>query len=104
MTAGVIVNASGGRSRLHPEPVEDVWPDLLRPVQVGGSFGTAVLAVILASELLSYHALTAAARGLAFDTAFRWAAGLTALTLLPALLLPTAAKHKEKAQAQISHS
>jgi hypothetical protein len=77
---------------------------------VGGSFGAAVLAVILAGELLSHHALTAAARGLAFDTAFWWAIGLTALTLLPALLLPAVTRQKEKpnqdqqrvAQAQIS--
>jgi MFS family permease len=64
--------------------------------QVGGSFGAAVLAVILASELLSHHALTAAARGPAFGTAFWWAIGLTALTLLPALLLPSAARHKQR--------
>jgi len=64
--------------------------------QIGGSFGAAVLAVILASEILSHHALTAAARGPAFDTAFWWAIGLTALTLLPALLLPSATRHKQR--------
>ena len=42
--------------------------------QIGGSFGTAVLAMILAGE--SYHA------------AFWWSVGFTALALLPALLLP----------------
>jgi hypothetical protein len=63
---------------------------------VGGSFGAAVLAVILASALLSHHALTAAARGLAFDTAFWWAIGLTAVTLLPALLIPAATRQKQR--------
>jgi hypothetical protein len=43
--------------------------------QVGGSFGTAVLAMILAGE--SYHA------------AFWWSVGFTALALVPALLLPS---------------
>jgi hypothetical protein len=33
-------------------------------------------------------AVTLAARGLAFDAAFWWAIGLTALALVPALLLP----------------
>ena len=56
--------------------------------QVGGSFGSAVLALILASALLSHRAVTPAARGLAFDTAFWWAIGLTALALLPAVILP----------------
>jgi MFS family permease len=43
--------------------------------QIGGSFGTAVLAMILAGE--SYHA------------AFWWSVGFTALALVPALLLPS---------------
>jgi EmrB/QacA subfamily drug resistance transporter len=42
--------------------------------QVGGSFGTAVLAMILVSQ--SYHA------------AFWWSVGFTALALLPVVLLP----------------
>ena len=51
--------------------------------QVGGAFGAAVLAVILASALRSQQ--TAAA----FHTAFWWATGLAALALVPALLLPS---------------
>jgi hypothetical protein len=58
--------------------------------QVGGSFGSAILALILASALASHHAATATARGLAFNTAFRWAIGLTALALIPAVRLPAA--------------
>jgi EmrB/QacA subfamily drug resistance transporter len=56
--------------------------------QVGGSFGSAILALILASALASHHAATATARGLAFNTAFWWAIALTALALIPAILLP----------------
>ncbi len=56
--------------------------------QVGGSFGSAILAFILASVLTSHHAVTAAARASAFDTAFWWAIALTALALVPAILLP----------------
>src|SRR5262249_28754798 len=58
--------------------------------QVGGSFGSAILALILASALASYNVATAAARSLAFNTAFWWATGLTALALIPAVLLPAA--------------
>jgi len=42
--------------------------------QVGGSFGTAVLAMILASHT--------------YQTAFWWSIGFTGLAILPALLLP----------------
>ena len=52
--------------------------------QVGGSFGTAVLAVILVTGANN----TASS----FHLAFGWAVGLTALALVPALLIPTAQK------------
>jgi hypothetical protein len=75
----------------HDIPSEDV-PDASSTIrivqQVGGSFGSAVLALILASALLSHRAVTPAASGLAFDTAFWWAIGLTALALLPAVIPP----------------
>ncbi|HTZ30288.1 MAG TPA: MFS transporter, partial [Streptosporangiaceae bacterium] len=62
--------------------------------QVGGSFGSAILALILASALLSHRAVSPAARGLAFDTSLRWAIALTALALVPAVLLPAAKKRQ----------
>ncbi len=56
--------------------------------QVGGSFGAAVLAVILATQLASHAVLTAAFRVAAFDNSFWWAIGFTVLAVVPALLLP----------------
>jgi EmrB/QacA subfamily drug resistance transporter len=50
--------------------------------QVGGSFGTAVLAVIL-QGLLASHPVS-----VAFDQTFLWTLAFTALALVPALLLP----------------
>ena len=50
--------------------------------QVGGSFGTAALAVILATG--------AGTTVSAFHVAFGWAVALTALALIPALLMPAA--------------
>jgi EmrB/QacA subfamily drug resistance transporter len=52
--------------------------------QIGGSFGTAVLATILTSV-----AATSAALGDAFDTAFWWATGFTVLAAVLSLLLPS---------------
>jgi EmrB/QacA subfamily drug resistance transporter len=57
--------------------------------QVGGSFGAAVLAVILAGQLASHAALTTAVRVAAFHTSFWWAIGFTVLALAPAVVLPT---------------
>ena len=54
--------------------------------QIGGALGTAILAVIL------QHAISASASpqvlGHAFDTTFAWVLALTALSFVPALLLP----------------
>jgi EmrB/QacA subfamily drug resistance transporter len=58
--------------------------------QVGASFGTAVLAVILQHQTSSHAAEGAAGLATAFGNTFWWAVGFTALALLPALLLPRA--------------
>jgi hypothetical protein len=50
--------------------------------QIGGSFGTAVLAVVLERALASHPGHTG------FDIAFRWTTGFTALAVLLSLLLP----------------
>jgi Na+/melibiose symporter-like transporter len=49
--------------------------------QVGASFGTAIVAVVLQSLLDSGAAS-------AFQTAFWWAVGITVVALVPALALP----------------
>ena len=54
--------------------------------QVGASFGTAVLAVILQHQ--SSGATSAGALADAFGHTFWWAVGFTALACIPALLLP----------------
>lgn len=55
--------------------------------QIGGSFGVAVLAVIL-DIALRHHMGSAAQSAHAFGQAFWWAAGFAALSLVPSLLLP----------------
>ncbi len=54
--------------------------------QVGGAFGAAVLAVILASQDRT------AGLAAAYDRTFWWCVGFTALALVPVLLLPGPAK------------
>ncbi len=51
--------------------------------QIGGALGTAILTVIL------QHSISATGNpARAFDTTFAWVLGLTALSFVPALLLP----------------
>ena len=54
--------------------------------QVGGSFGTAVLAVILSGAVTAHHGNLVTG----FDQAFWWATGFSALAVLLSLWLPTA--------------
>ncbi|MGH3255127.1 MAG: hypothetical protein ACRDOU_06895 [Streptosporangiaceae bacterium] len=59
--------------------------------QVGGSFGAAVLVVILTRQAAAHTAArTARAAGLAtaFGHTFWWCVGFTALAVIPALLMP----------------
>jgi EmrB/QacA subfamily drug resistance transporter len=55
--------------------------------QIGGAFGAAVLAVILQDQITS-HIRGVDGRAVAFDHTFWWTFALTALALIPALLLP----------------
>jgi hypothetical protein len=52
---------------------------------VGGSIGTAVLAVVLQRALVGAHSVTGAAA--AYGTAFWWSLGLTALAIIPCIVL-----------------
>jgi EmrB/QacA subfamily drug resistance transporter len=61
--------------------------------QIGGSFGTAVLAVILEGAVTAHHGGLAAA----FDVAFWWSAGFSALAVLLSLWLPGSARAQQPA-------
>ena len=63
--------------------------------QIGGSFGTTVLAVILSGGITAHHGSLATA----FDIAFWWAAGFSALAVLLALWLPGSPRPRPPAQA-----
>jgi MFS family permease len=61
--------------------------------QIGGSFGTAILAMILTTQIHTHHAAGLSGQATAFGTAFWWSLGLTAIAIIPALALPH--RHKD---------
>jgi len=74
-------------------------PQLNMLNRVGGSIGTAILAVVLQRALTGAH--TASASASAYGTAFWWSAGLTALAIVPCVIL-TRAEHNARRRARPS--
>ena len=64
--------------------------------RVGGSIGVAVLAVVLQRSLAGVHTL--AGQGSAYGTAFWWSAGLTALAIIPCVILLRAERRARAAR------
>ena len=64
----------------------DATPQLNVLQRVGGSIGTAVLAVVLAARARSARTALERRRG-AYGTAFWWSLGLTAVAIVPCLVL-----------------
>ncbi|HEY7146004.1 MAG TPA: DHA2 family efflux MFS transporter permease subunit [Streptosporangiaceae bacterium] len=85
--AGVTIAVTAGAFQRVPRAeVPDASSTVRIVLQVGGSFGSAVLAIVLAHQL-ARGAATAAAHAMAFNTAFWWSIGFSVLALPPALLL-----------------
>ncbi len=76
---------SAAFASLERSELSDATPQLNVLQRVGGSIGTAVLAVILQRALSGAHTLAAAAGG--YGTAFWASAGLTALAIVPCVVL-----------------
>jgi EmrB/QacA subfamily drug resistance transporter len=74
---------------LRPEQIPRATSAMRIFQQIGASFGTAVLALILQHQT-SNHAAGPAGLATAFGHTFWWAVGFTALACIPALLLPGA--------------
>jgi EmrB/QacA subfamily drug resistance transporter len=71
---------------LTPDQVTHATPQLTTLQRVGGSIGTAVLTVVLQSHLETAGTSQAAMAG-AFGDTFVWVMGITAVALLPTLVL-----------------
>jgi MFS family permease len=76
--------------------LSDATPQLNVLQRVGGSIGTAVLAVVLQRGLIHAHGLTAQAG--AYGTAFWWSVGLTAAAIVPCIVLLRAERRARFAQ------
>jgi MFS family permease len=68
--------------------------------RVGGSIGTAVLAVVLQRALIGAHTLSAQAA--AYGTAFWVSAGLTALAIIPCIILVRAERAARAARGALT--
>ncbi len=82
---------------LERHELSDATPQLNVLQRVGGSIGTATLAVVLQRSLVG--ALTPAAKASAYGTAFFWAAGITALAIVPCIVLMRAERAARLARA-----
>jgi EmrB/QacA subfamily drug resistance transporter len=70
---------------LQRNELSDATPQLNVLQRLGGSIGTAILAVVLQRSLSGVHSLSGAAS--AYGTAFWWSAGLAALAIIPCIVL-----------------
>ena len=73
---------------LQPHELSDATPQMNMLQRLGGSIGTAVLAVVLERGLVSaHHPLTHEGVAGAYSTAFWWSLGITALAIVPSIVL-----------------
>ena len=77
--------------------VADATPQMNVLQRVGGSVGTAILAVVLERAVTGAHTLAGVAAG--YGTAFWFAAGLTAAAILPCIVLLRAERAARAAKA-----
>ncbi len=90
---------SAAYASLRREELSDATPQLNVLQRVGGSMGTAILAVVLQRSLAGAHSPAAAAA--AFGTAFWWSVGLTALAIVPCLMLVGAERRAKATPAPV---
>ncbi|MGO9819190.1 MAG: DHA2 family efflux MFS transporter permease subunit [Solirubrobacteraceae bacterium] len=82
---------------LERSELADATPQMNVLQRVGGSIGTAVLAVVLQRELAGAHSLSGAAA--AYGTAFWASTGITALAIIPCIVLVRAERAARRAHA-----
>ncbi len=78
--------------------LSDATPQLNVLQRVGGSIGTAVLAVVLQRALTGVHTLSGMASG--YGTAFWFATGITALAIVPCVILLQAERAARRAKGE----
>jgi MFS family permease len=83
---------------LRHSELSDATPQLNVMMRVGGSFGTAILAVVLQRAATGAHSVDQAAA--AFGTAFWWALGMAAVSIIPCLWLRSAERKARTARRE----
>jgi MFS family permease len=92
--AATVSIVAGAYHGLTPQQVPDASSITRIVQQLGGSFGTAVLAVILQRATLAHASTGLAGHAAAFGQAFWWSLGFTILAFVPALFLSNRPSHK----------
>jgi EmrB/QacA subfamily drug resistance transporter len=87
-------------SVLNREQINDATPQLTVLQRVGGSLGTAIIAVVLEGQTKNAH--TAAATAAAFGNTYWWVMGATLIGLLPTLLLARIERRAKEAQVDLA--
>jgi EmrB/QacA subfamily drug resistance transporter len=85
---------SAAFSAMRPEQISDATPQITVLQRTGGAIGTAILAVVL--QRAGAHAHSSGELAGAFDSAYWWALGIAALSLIPCLMLLRAENPRAK--------
>ncbi len=88
---------SAAFAALRRDELSDATPQLNVLQRVGGSIGIAILAVVLQRSLVGAHSLQEAAA--AYGAAFWWATGLTAVAVIPCVILIRAERQARREKA-----
>ncbi|HEU0250339.1 MAG TPA: DHA2 family efflux MFS transporter permease subunit [Solirubrobacteraceae bacterium] len=91
---------SAAFSAMRPDQISDATPQINALQRTGGAIGTAVLAVVL--QRAGVHAHTPEQLAGAFNTAYWWALGIAALTLIPCLMLLRAERPQSASESASS--
>jgi EmrB/QacA subfamily drug resistance transporter len=81
----IMPSMTAAYSVLRPEQINDASPTLTVLMRVGGSLGTAIIAVVLQSHLA--HAHTQVAQAASFADTYWWVMAVSLIALVPTLLL-----------------
>ena len=86
---------------MRPDQLSDATPQLNVVMRLGGTIGTALLAVVLQRAGASGHVHDLVKLAHAFDTAYWWALGIAVLALIPSFMLLHA--ERPSATAAVAH-
>jgi EmrB/QacA subfamily drug resistance transporter len=87
-------------SVLNRAQINDATPQLTVLQRVGGSLGTAIIAVVLERQIKHVHTVAATAAG--FGNTYWWVMGATLVGLLPTLLLARIERRAKRGLAPVS--